>query len=386
VRLIPFAIVGVLYLDARFFVLGSITGGGKPAPRAWLSLPYIFTDYLIYQIAPIKLSITYDTTFVTRVADRRVWLPCLLLLLVATSMWVWRRHLNRRVGMALALIMFPLLPALNLGIFGEGYILQDRYFYISAIGFCWLASTLIFAAAGRRPVAVTALAGVVIVALGAGTVLQNHIWSDSRLLWGRATERAPQLSDAYDQLGIAYGQYGDYEASRDAFLKSLKLATKEKEKARSYCNLAVVLNYLHQRDEAFATMQQALLILPNMLDAHNNMGYFYMEQGDYQKAQEHLERALQIEPRYVRARANLAQTKASLGDYRGAIQQFEIVLAQQPEDRLVRYKLALSYVGLKEYAKASEQLERLMATEPNPIAAESLRNRIAQLHTMQAEN
>ncbi|MGB7922073.1 MAG: tetratricopeptide repeat protein [Pyrinomonadaceae bacterium] len=385
VRLVPYGIVGALYLNARFFVLGSIAGTGKGAPRAWMSLPYIFTDYLLNQLVPVKLSLTYNTTFVTSLADRRIWLPCLLLLLAAAAMWVWRRHVNAQTGMALALIFVPLLPALNVGIFGEGYLLQDRYFYISAIGFCWLASNLILAAAKLRPSLVTALTCIAIVALGAATVQQNHIWSDSRLLWERGVERAPDLAGTYDQLGIAYGQHDDYAASREAFLKSLKLEKEDKNRAKTYCNLAVALNFLGQFDEAVAALERALEISPRMLDAHNNLGNFYMEHGDYDKALAQLQRALEIEPRYVRARANMAQAKALLGDHKGAAQEYERVLAQQPEDRLVRYKLSLSYTSLKEYAKAIEHLERLAATEPDPTIAESLRDRVVQLRALQAE-
>lgn len=385
VRLIPYTIVAVAYLVARYAVLGSVVSIGKGTKRAWLSLPYIFTDYLINQLAPVKLSIINDTTFVRSLADRRIWLPCMLLLSVAAAMWVWRRHVNGQVGMAIALIIVPLLPALNVGIFGEGFLLQDRYFYISAIGFFWLASTLILAAARRQRYLVTALVGVAIIALGVATTQQNRIWSDSRLLWERAVERAPKLSDAYDQLGIAYGQHNDYEAARMAFLKSLELATEDKVKARGYCNLAVVLNYLGRTDESFVAVNRALELYPDMLDAHNNIGYFFIENKDYQKAKEHLQRALEIEPRSVRARANLAQANLLLEDFSGAAQLFQSVLDKQPEDRMTRYKLALSYIGLKEYAKAAEQFEWLAATEPNPELVQALRERIAQLPTTQAE-
>src|SRR4029077_16967141 len=136
-------------------------------------------------IAPFYLSLIYGTSFVTDGGDPRFLVPALLLIALAIGLCVYRRKLSAQIWTAIALIIAPLLPVLNLKVFHFEYIIQDRYLYLPSIGFCYLVAMLLVRVSKARKQLATALALIIIVAFGVGTFAQNRVWHSAASLWQR---------------------------------------------------------------------------------------------------------------------------------------------------------------------------------------------------------
>src|SRR6185436_5325485 len=127
-----------------------------------------------------------------------------ILLGVGSVLWFYRKTLDGRVTVAIALMVVPLLPVLNLRVFHYEYIIQDRYLYLPSIGFCSLVVLLIVRLAQGNQKLTLAFAGVIILAFGVSTILQNRVWHDSAALWQRSIFFAPDSWSTHYNLGLAY--------------------------------------------------------------------------------------------------------------------------------------------------------------------------------------
>jgi Flp pilus assembly protein TadD len=112
----------------------------------------------------------------------------------------------------------------------------------------------------------------------------------------RVTEKAPTLTSAYIDLGIAYGQVDDLV-------------------------------------RAEAALQKALELSPRHPVAHNELGIVYRKLGRFKQARKSYERALAAHPNFHFARRNLAiLCELYLKDLRCALKQYEFYAKAVPQD------------------------------------------------------
>ena len=96
--------------------------------------------YLKHLIAPFALSLIYSPPFITSTTDLRIsWIGGNFSG-AGSVLWLYRKTLDGRARVAIALLVVPLLPVLNLRVFHYEYIIQDRYLYLPSIGFCYCCS------------------------------------------------------------------------------------------------------------------------------------------------------------------------------------------------------------------------------------------------------
>ena len=379
-QLIPYALMAGAYLGLRFSVLGRISWkhpfmAQVPDYAIWMTVPYVVVSYFRHLIAPFYLSLIYGTSFVTSATDPRFLVPTVILLFVAVLLGVYRKKLSGDLWIALALIVAPLLPVLNLRVFHFEYIVQDRYLYLPSIGFCYLVACLIMRWS-RRPQLAAILAGAIVIAFGASTIAQNRVWHDAVALWQRAVYYSPASWSTHYNLGLAYLNLRQNDAALAQLAEAKRLSPREPTVLN---NFALAQNAVGQKAEAIATVKQALAIDPTLLEAHNNLGAFLFDQGSYADAQREFSAVLARDPSSVSARFNLGRTLAAMGQQTAAIKTFEEVLQLTPNDAEAHYQLGLSYAASGRMNDAVSEIQRALSFPNDAQIRREMETKLAEI-------
>ena len=143
-------------------------------------------------------------------------------------------------------------------------------------------------------------------------------------------------SAAYNYLGLAYYQTGDYQNSVDAFAKGLKVPATNKK----------VLSF--------------------------NQGNAYYAMGDYTNAVKSYTLALSADPKYTQALLNRGNAYLMAQNYSETISDYERYIVMEPEDAQ-RPKLEQLVGLLKQELVRQEEEARIMAEEAARLAEEEKR-------------
>lgn len=358
--LVPYAAVAAGYLLLRFSVLGRLSWkhpfmARVPDNAIWMTVPYVFVNYFRHLVAPFRLSLIYGTSFIMSASDPRFLVPAGLLLLMAAILLIYRKKLDAGIWLALALIIAPLLPVLNLKVFHYEYIIQDRYLYLPSIGFCSLVVLIIVRLARGNQKLTLAVGGIIILAFGVSTIVQNRVWHDAVALWQRAIFYAPESWSTHYNLGLAYLNSKQSELALRELEEAKRLNPAE---ATIYNNLALAQAALGDLHGAIANSKEALALDPTTIEAHNNLGAFLYAQGSYSAASSEFALVLMRDPESVSAHFNLGRTFAAMNNHVQAIREFESLLAGAPNDIEARYQLGLSFAAVNQKEKAMDQFDR----------------------------
>lgn len=384
-QVVPYAVVAAAYLALRFSVLGRFSWNhpfmaSVPDSAIWMTVPYVFVSYLKHLIAPFYLSLIYGTPFITKASDPRFFVPVGLLLGLGYLLWIYRNKLDGQVWTALALIVAPLLPVLNLRVFHYEYIVQDRYLYLPSIGFCYLIAMLISRLARKRAPLAVAVSVVLLLVSGASTILQNRVWRDSVALWQRAVNHSANSWSTHYNLGLAYLVLKQHETARTELLEARRLNPKH---TNVHNNLALAQAGLGDADGAIANLKAALALDPDLLEAHVNLGALLYDKGDYAGARREFLTVIQRHPESSSARFNLARTLAAMGDQLGAIREFEAVLAKQPDDGEAHFQLGLSYAAAGRKADAVRAIQNALSYSRDRQAAQGMQQKLEEIQKAQ---
>jgi tetratricopeptide (TPR) repeat protein len=361
-RLIPYAVMAGAYLALRFAVLGRISWkhpfmARVPDSAIWMTVPYVFVSYLRHLVAPFYLSLIYGTSFVTTATDPRFLVPAALIVVLVVLLWAYRKKLRGDSWIALALIVVPLLPVLNLRVFHYEYIIQDRYLYLPSIGFCYLIAILLVRWSHRQKQLASATAIAIIVAFGVSTYAQNRVWHDAVSLWRRAVYYSPNSWSTHYNLGLAYLNLKQNQAAVDELVEANRLNPREPTVLN---NLALAHGAAGDIAGAIAILREALKLDPTLIEAHNNLGAFLFERKNFNEARMEFLDVLARDPTSVSARFNLARTLAALGEHESAIRGFQALLAADPSDVAARYELAASYAAMGRKPEAIAEYTRAL--------------------------
>jgi len=384
-QLIPYALVAAGYLALRFSVLGNISWrhpftARVPDSDIWMTVPYVIVNYLKHLVAPFYLSLIYGISFITSASDPRFFVPTGLLLVLSYVLWIYRKKLDANIWLALALIVAPLLPVLNLRVFHYEYIIQDRYLYLPSIGFCYLVATLIVRLSRTQLSLAGVLSAVIVLAFSISTILQNRVWHDSVALWQRAVYTSPSSWSTHYNLGLAYIGAKQYALAETELLESRRLNPKQ---AVVYNNLAMAQAGLGNLDGAIANSKSALSLDSGLLEAHNNLGAFFYDRQDYSGAKQEFLTVLERDPDSNSARFNLGRTLAAMGDQAGAIQELERAVAIKPDDGEAHYQLGLSYRAVGRKSDAVREIQQALSYQHDPQTARNIQQKLEEIERAQ---
>jgi Flp pilus assembly protein TadD len=265
---------------------------------------YSFMFYPIKFILPIRLSPMYELP--ARV-DLASWpfLPALVGVVGVTAALVLARS-RWPGGLAAwtysALMVLPISGVVHAG----SQLANDRYSYLSSIGFAVLAGGGVLAVLRLRErgrASMTTVSAVVggaalsILTLGVASWTQTQVWSDSETLWRWAVEMDPGCSLCHGNLGSAITGAELGEARLDEAEVHLRRAIELRpDNPIPHFNLGTLLLVRTRYDEAEAVLRQYLTLLPGSRNGLGRLGLLYLLRGRLEEAVPLLLRARGLPP------------------------------------------------------------------------------------------
>src|SRR5579862_614166 len=180
-----------------------------------------------------------------------------------------------------------------------------------------------------------------------------------------AAHRAQHWSYPLHNEALAHVETGDYQAAIRLYQQAMRLTPQY-----SYLpyNLGLGYQRLNRRRDAKASYRKAIAIAPNAAEAYNALGTLKASEGKTSEAEKDYRDALQRSPNLLPARHNLAVLLAS-NRQAEAIGLWRANLAQSPDYLPSRLSLAETLAASGDRAGAIEQYRQVLAAKPGYIGA-----------------
>ena len=240
-------------------------------------------------------------------------------------------------------LCLPILPLLNLAIFGSGDIAHDRYLYLPSIGVSWIAaacwkrlsargmaaSKILSAVEGPRGLALPlAIASAVAVLLGGLTVADTAYWSDNLSLYSRGTNLAPNNFRARLDLANAACDRGLYDAGLKLYAQVIERAPNF---PLAFYDLGVTELELGRMEEADRHLTRAIELDGSDPAAFYSLGLVRYREGRLEDAASLFRRALELQPEAMGYHLALGRVLERSGDLQGALEEFRAEFSEHPE-------------------------------------------------------
>jgi tetratricopeptide (TPR) repeat protein len=285
---------------------------------------------------------------------------------IALFLW-WRRRVLGRAPVA-AILFFvatlsPLLGFIPLYTFRYTFI-ADHYQYVASIGLIAL-----FAAAVSNPVVIgrlgrtmsCALSVPLLLALGALTWRQAHIYRNEEILWRDTVAKNPASWMAHNDLAGVLLESGRTTEAMEEAEQTLRI---KPDCAEGHYNLGNVLVSVGKVDEGIGHYEQALRINPSIAAAHYRLGLALAREGRMPEAIEHWEQALRINPDYAAVHSKLGVALAEQGQMPKAMQHWEQAVRVNPDDADAHNRLGLALVQQGNIRDAVEHWRQALRVNP----------------------
>jgi protein O-mannosyl-transferase len=356
----PFAAVAVVYFITRQLILGTAArfpDGAASLGEAVLTAPAVFTFYLRQVIVPFWIGPSYPLRAVTpeNIGATNFIIP-LVVTIVAAWFMVRLAKLSWAARVGLALFLAPLLPAMNITVFGPEHLVHDRYLYVPVLGFLILvlpAFALLQRIGGGRVVRSSLLifiiAIIVSVPLAAQTIRYNRAWTSNLALWEWGVRSDPHSAINYQQYGVYLQQTKRLDDAVAAFNRSIEIAPM----ASTYVTRGNALIEQQkfaaaERDLREVTSKKgAQLSAYTLYRAYRNLATALARQGKLSEAADAVMEARRRLPHYSAAlTGKLAPILSEGGRKNEALSELNAVRAQArteslPESRMIFYDLGM---------------------------------------------
>jgi tetratricopeptide (TPR) repeat protein len=269
-----------------------------PAARVGM-VAYSLVFYPIKFLLPVRLSPMYE---LPAGVDLASWpfLPALLGVAGVTAALV-RGRARWPGGLAAwtcsALMVLPVSGVVHAG----SQLVNDRYSYLSGIGFAVLAGAGVLGVMRLRErgrvstttaSALTGGATLIVLTLGLTTWTQTQVWHDSETLWRWAVEMDPACALCHGNLGSAITSSELGQSRLDEAEAHLRRAIELRpDSPIPHFNLGTLLSVRTRYGEAEAALRKYLELLPESPTGLGRLGLLYLLQGRLEDAMPLLERA-----------------------------------------------------------------------------------------------
>ena len=246
--------------------------GGSLAAALALE-PRILALYAQLIVAPVNLCADYGLYSVSHLP-----LPVALAVLAAVAVAaVLAVRSDRRMAMALALIVVPLVPVANLVPIYRAA--ADRYLYLPmagvglALGLLLDAPWLATRERLREQLLVAFIAGTML--LGFACMERQKVWANSLALWNDTFRKNPVAFTAVSGLAEALRESGRLTEAEQAARRAIQLS--DGKRGDAWATLALILDGLGRSAEAFEALDTAIEVDAKLADPDARVAVMAME-------------------------------------------------------------------------------------------------------------
>jgi hypothetical protein len=340
----PYIVLAIPYLIARFFALRAIEAPAAPLSAlvvicTWPSLLWLYLKHLVW---PAGLYPFYDLRYVVNPGLHNAVLPALPVAVSALILAWWARR-SRHVALASLWLVLPILPVLDVRIFGDGNFAHDRYLYMPSVGFALLLALLLRrVSAGRarllgQPALQVALILVLACAMGLSTTSQSSYYANRISYFIHSSEGAPDSDVAKSNLAGLLGEQGHYAEAVKIYQEVLK---HDPSSGPVNYNLGYAYYLMGRIEEAEYYLTRAAQFMPNEPDGYFYLGMTQLRMGHLDDAALNIRRALAISPYTDNYHFGLGLALKMQRNLPGALAEFQAELALNPDHAEARQQAA----------------------------------------------
>jgi len=379
----------LIYLAARFFALqglshATISIGWRQVILTWPSVLWFYVKHLV---SPGRLSEFYPLNYVSEFSARAVLLPLGFLLLagIATAGLVFaiRERLAKRLaGLALVLIVVPLLPVLELRSLTAGDIVHDRYLYLPSVGYALFTALLVGELARRLRPSGAQAPGQIAPYHDTSKVVPFPV-SPREGISGNAAARAAQFSAQPDSgqrafwFAIVTGIVAAFAvltiSQEMQWASDILLYTRGVESAPGNLtvrdNLANALLDAKQPERAIRLYLEVLSRNPAFWRSNYNLGFAYYRTRNFAGAEDYLTRAIRIDPSDSDQYIYLALAELELKKFSEAGENARRALSRNPQARGYHFVAGVIYERENEWERAADEFKAEIGGHPDNAAA-----------------
>jgi tetratricopeptide (TPR) repeat protein len=332
------------------------------------------TFYLAKLFWPVNLAPDYGRTPAYILGQGWAYATLLPPLVLAGLLcWKWRAPQLRAGVLVFVLALSPVLGLVSFD-FQMISTVADRYLYLAIIGPGLLIAWLFCRFRSRR-VALLVFSGLALLALGSRLALRH--WHDSFSFNSHALLVNPLSSTAYNNLGVAYCNSGNFREALDVYRRAIEIEPKD---PNAYVNIGNLYEKAKMAGEAISFYQKALLLVPRSSGhVYRKIGDAYKSLGEQEKALTNYHHALYYYRLEGAAGFELASVHVSIGMlYKGmgrndeAIEAYRRALLEKPDFAEVFSNLGVIYEEQGRTGEAEENYRRAVAGKP--VLAEPYNN------------
>ncbi|HXC02678.1 MAG TPA: tetratricopeptide repeat protein [Opitutaceae bacterium] len=328
--------------------------------------PYALTQfgaivhYLRLSLWPAPLVFDYGTPVATRAMEIVPYAMMVLLLVIGTTIALWRRPAVGFFGCWFFAILAPTSSVVPVAT----QTMAEHRMYLALVPLVVLVVLGLYSLLGRRSAVVfLALA----VGLGWVTVQRNKDYQSALAIWSDTVAKCPDNGRAHDNLGNILVKMPD--RLPDAVVQFEAALQLDPDSSKTHNNLGSVLLKLPGRlPDAIAQFEAALRINPDFMEAHYNLGNALLNiPGRSSDAIVQYEAALRLNPDSVETHINLGNALLNLpGRLPDAIAQYEAAVRLDPGSAQAHYDLGSALLNLPgRSSDAMAQFEAALRIDPD---------------------
>ncbi len=290
------------------------------------------------------------------------------ILVLSTLPWLALRFYRREPLFSVGVLALLVSPIAGYALIPLADVVLEHRAYIPGLGiaflFGWAFQWIARKYYNARWLSLCALVTV----FGLMTAVRNTVWANNIALWEDAEAKAPDKPRTHFNLGQAYQQAGRLPEAIREYEHALRL---KPDIHAAYSNVAAIYLDQNQFERAEEILLKVTSLAPDFTEGFINLGVLYIRIQQPDKALPQLNRALAITPEAFAAHFNKGEALTQKGDFKAALESYKEAVHLRPDIDSFQLALGAAYSRAGDRASAAREF---LAVTNGPLAAEAVRN------------